>query len=103
MDPSVCPRCEAEFECGLRGGNCWCAGVELDTAVVRDLAKFYDGCLCADCIKTLAETKPARPSVRAFLKAQVLGRHGRQADAPEQAPDGDAPRPAADAAATAPR
>ena len=69
--PAVCPRCRATFGCGVDTGGCWCRDVQLD-AVTRDaFAQYYEGCLCPDCLNALSEARPAVPSVRAFLTAQL--------------------------------
>ena len=31
-NPSACPRCSAEFDCGIDTGACWCAGVTVHAA-----------------------------------------------------------------------
>lgn len=74
---SLCPRCESTFACGVRSGGCWCAGVTLDDAVRADLVQFYKGCLCPDCLALIAEVKPPRPSVRAFLASQLRRKTAR--------------------------
>jgi hypothetical protein len=74
---SLCPRCETTFECGARSGNCWCAEVTLDDAVRADLVRFYEGCLCPACLKFIADVKPPRPSVRAFLASQLRRKAAR--------------------------
>jgi hypothetical protein len=70
-ETSLCPRCESTFECGVLSGGCWCSKAALDDAVRADLVGFYKGCLCPDCLNLIAEVKPPRPSVRAFLASQL--------------------------------
>jgi hypothetical protein len=74
---SLCPRCESTFDCGVLSGSCWCAKVALDDAVRADLVRFYEGCLCSDCLKLIAEVKPPRPSVRSFLASQLRRKTAR--------------------------
>lgn len=76
-ETSLCPRCESTFACGVRSGGCWCAGVTLDDAVRADLVRFYEGCLCPDCLAFIAEVKPPRPSVREFLASQLRRKAAR--------------------------
>jgi hypothetical protein len=76
-ETSLCPRCESAFECGALSGGCWCAESSLDDAVRADLATFYEGCLCPECLKTIADNKPQRPSVRAFLASQLRRKASR--------------------------
>ena len=66
----VCQRCTRPFECGIDTGNCWCREVTLDDTSRAAFAEFYDGCLCRDCL-TAMEDRPAAPSVREFLTAQL--------------------------------
>jgi hypothetical protein len=47
-----CPRCMKSFEC--KAGSillCQCMTVTLDHDEREYIAKAYDGCLCADCMK----------------------------------------------------
>lgn len=67
-DTVLCPRCSAGFECKVREGGCWCAEVTIDDHVRADFARFYDGCLCPDCLKTIEDARPPKPDVWAFLK-----------------------------------
>lgn len=66
-DTVLCPRCSNGFECGVRAERCWCADVTLDTRVRGDLVRFYDGCLCPDCLRTIEDARPPRGSVWRFL------------------------------------
>jgi hypothetical protein len=73
-DTTICSRCSATFGCGARAGGCWCADVMLDDVVRADVARFYGGCLCPSCLGAIEETRPARPSVGAFLKKNLRRR-----------------------------
>jgi hypothetical protein len=70
-DTVLCPRCSGGFQCGVDSGGCWCAGVVLDDVVRKDLSAFYKGCLCPACLQSIEDTRPPRPSVRAFLKKNL--------------------------------
>jgi ribosomal protein L34E len=48
-----CPRCEAEFGCGIATGSCWCAEITLTPERQAQLAAAYDGCLCPACLREL--------------------------------------------------
>ncbi len=71
MSPAVCPRCSEPFECGVQTDACWCRDVELNQSTRKAFAQYYDGCLCPDCLKMLDDSRPAVPSVRAFLASQL--------------------------------
>jgi hypothetical protein len=51
-----CPRCDAEFGCGVATGGCWCAAVALNAEQRAELAAAYDGCLCPACLRELSST-----------------------------------------------
>ena len=68
--PVVCPRCSAPFECGVDTTSCWCREVSLSDGTRAAFAEYYAGCLCRDCL-TAMEDRPATPSVREFLIAQL--------------------------------
>jgi hypothetical protein len=70
-DTVLCPRCSAGFECGARTGDCWCAKVTLDDQVRGDLATFYKGCLCPECLQSIEDGRPPRQNVWAFLKKNL--------------------------------
>ncbi|MDP1850782.1 MAG: cysteine-rich CWC family protein [Solirubrobacteraceae bacterium] len=74
--PAACPRCATPFECGIDTGDCWCREVTLDPATRAAFAEYYEGCLCRDCL-TAMEDRPATPSVRQFLAAQLRRKLGR--------------------------
>ena len=74
--PVVCPRCKEPFGCGIETGACWCTRIEIDARTRAAFAQYYDGCLCLECLHTLEGARPARPSVRAFLAAQLRRRRG---------------------------
>ena len=61
--PGPCPRCGGGFSCGFtrgftcgrdRAAPCPCTGVTLDDATLAGLRRQYSGCLCLDCLRTLA-------------------------------------------------
>jgi len=60
-DASRCPRCGGAFHCGVKDETpCWCAGLTLTPALLAELRRQYSSCLCADCLRTLAQaTAPA--------------------------------------------
>lgn len=70
-DTVLCPRCSSDFECGAQAGGCWCAKVVLDDRVRGDLATFYKGCLCPQCLQSIEDDRPPRPSVWTFLKKNL--------------------------------
>ena len=74
---AVCPRCTAPFECGSDTIDCWCNDVSLSDITRASFAEFYNGCLCRDCLAAMEEGRPATPSVRAFLTAQLKRKYGR--------------------------
>ena len=66
--PGPCPRCGGGFICGFSCGftcgftrgrdgaaPCPCTGVTLDAATLAGLRRQYSGCLCLDCLRTLAQ------------------------------------------------
>jgi len=67
----LCPRCQSGFECNAKNGGCWCAGVALDDTMRADLATFYDGCLCPECLTHIEDNRPRRMGVWAFLKMNL--------------------------------
>ena len=69
--PSVCPRCSKEFGCGIGTGACWCATVDVSDATRAAFAQYYEGCLCRECLESVAAGRPEVPSVRAFLTSQL--------------------------------
>ncbi len=77
--PVVCPRCSNVFECGVDTGSCWCADASVNDITRASLVEFYDGCLCADCLKTLEDARPPVPTVRAFLASQLRLKRRRRA------------------------
>jgi hypothetical protein len=53
-EEKLCPRCGALFEC--RVGDilrCQCAPVPLTAAQADYVRARFEGCLCADCLRTL--------------------------------------------------
>ncbi|KAB7732428.1 hypothetical protein F5984_00235 [Rudanella paleaurantiibacter] len=56
-EPTRCPRCHRPFACRAATiHNCQCAAVPLTPAQRTYIAARYEGCLCADCLRALAET-----------------------------------------------
>jgi hypothetical protein len=50
-----CPRCGGPFHCGAAdAAPCACTTLRLDAALLAELARRYDGCLCLDCLAGLA-------------------------------------------------
>ena len=76
--PVVCPRCSDVFECGVGAGSCWCADIGVNDVTRTSLAQFYDGCLCAACLRSLEDGRPQVPTVRAFLAGQLKLKRGRR-------------------------
>ncbi len=71
----VCSRCSAGFRCDRASARCWCADVTVDDRVRADLARFYDGCLCPDCLRSLEDARPPRPDVWRFLVGNLRRSH----------------------------
>lgn len=67
----LCPRCSAGFGCGAKAGACWCAEVMVSDDVRGDLAGFYDGCLCRECLQLLEDARPPKPNIVEFLKKNL--------------------------------
>ena len=76
--PVICPRCKEPFGCEVASGDCWCGRIEIDPATRAAFAQYYDGCLCSECLHTLEAARPAVPSVRTFLAAQLRRRRRRR-------------------------
>lgn len=70
-DTLLCPRCSSAFDCGRQTGACWCADVMLDDQIRGDIARFYNGCLCPDCLRTVENARPPRPNVWEFLRTNL--------------------------------
>ena len=73
-DMVLCPRCESGFECGMATGDCWCAGVMLDDQIRGDIARFYNGCLCPECLDVIEGARPATQNVWEFLRKNLKRR-----------------------------
>ena len=51
---SRCPRCGANFHCGVGDdAPCACSQVELSPTQRRALALLYPGCLCVACLRAI--------------------------------------------------
>jgi hypothetical protein len=56
-----CPRCGRTFECKLNNPvHCGCAEVELTEDLADELGLAFDDCLCADCLREIANGGPGR-------------------------------------------
>ncbi len=40
----------------------------LDNRIRGDIARFYQGCLCPECLRTLENARPPKPNVWEFLR-----------------------------------
>jgi hypothetical protein len=72
----LCPRCGAGFDCGRDSARCWCAGVTLEDSVRADFARFYEGCLCPDCLRAVEDAREPRPDVWRFLMRNLKRKRG---------------------------
>ncbi|MFT5337503.1 MAG: hypothetical protein ACJAY8_001244 [Sphingobacteriales bacterium] len=52
-----CSKCGANFECTNDGEKCWCAGIEVETEVLKNIYLLHANCLCSSCLKQSAEEK----------------------------------------------
>ena len=43
----------------------------LDDRVRGDMARFYDGCLCPECLRAIEDARPPTPSVWEFLRKNL--------------------------------
>jgi len=58
----TCPRCDADFECKVNNpAHCQCAGIALSTPLVDRLFAHWPDCLCADCLRELADRDKQAP------------------------------------------
>jgi len=73
-DTVLCPRCSAGFQCGIDNGGCWCAQVAVNDITRADLATFYNGCLCPECLHLIEDNRPRPLGVWAFLKMNLKRR-----------------------------
>lgn len=59
----ACPRCGAGFECKLNNPvHCQCAGIALSERLLDRLATDWHDCLCARCLRELAESDRGTPA-----------------------------------------
>jgi Cysteine-rich CWC len=50
-----CPRCGGPFHCGAADATpCACTTLSVAPALLAELARRYDGCLCLPCLAALA-------------------------------------------------
>lgn len=76
-EPKECPRCGRMFVCKVGDiPNCQCMQVDLTRADHEYIARHYDGCLCVQCLATLAQER--RRHVTAEAHAQELVLQGRK-------------------------
>ena len=55
-DASRCPRCGGAFHCGVKDtAPCWCESLTLGATLLAELRRQYSSCLCAECLRTLAQ------------------------------------------------
>ena len=55
-EDKYCPRCQTLFECKVGSINlCQCTTVQLTQEERAYLAKMYDDCLCANCMRALKQ------------------------------------------------
>jgi hypothetical protein len=60
-----CPRCGGAFHCGMHdAAPCACSGVALDGPTLARLRQSYTGCLCLDCLRSLAAGRLTEPQDR---------------------------------------
>lgn len=53
---SRCPRCGGFFKCNHeRIEECHCMTIPLDAAQLEFIEQNYNGCLCHDCLETVAD------------------------------------------------
>lgn len=54
-EPLTCPRCGAQFTCGLALGEarCWCFDLPVKVPLSKKGAK--EGCLCPNCMQTIVD------------------------------------------------
>lgn len=50
MAQKRCSKCGVEFTCCNEQRGCWCETLTLEPAVLKELKKNYDNCLCPDCL-----------------------------------------------------
>jgi hypothetical protein len=54
IEPDICPRCGAEFNCS-KSGKCWCYEIETSVSLLEEIQSKWDKCLCPVCLKELNE------------------------------------------------
>jgi hypothetical protein len=58
-EDKTCPRCGQRFECKLNNPvHCGCADIEIGREALEEIALSYDDCLCAACLREVAEGGP---------------------------------------------
>jgi hypothetical protein len=55
-----CSRCGKVFRCKQEAG-CWCAGVQVERAVLAEIRARFADCLCEPCLRTLAKPTSGQP------------------------------------------
>jgi hypothetical protein len=46
----------------------------VDDVVRGDMARFYDGCLCPTCLRSIEDARPPTPNVWEFLRKNLKRR-----------------------------
>lgn len=66
-----CPRCTTSFECKTGSVlNCQCKAVYLRPDQLDYIARHFDGCLCAQCLESIAqEFNPIKPDLASIENA----------------------------------
>ncbi len=59
----TCPRCGQGFCCGVADCTrpCDCTRVQLSANLQTELRRRYIGCLCLDCLRSIADGPPEGP------------------------------------------
>jgi len=55
LENKTCESCGEEFTCGANAGKCWCFDVELKKEILAEMRENFENCLCANCLKSLAD------------------------------------------------
>lgn len=61
-EPSVCPRCGANFVCMVNDvANCHCSTLIIAAEVREQINSTYNGCLCNGCLRELSQRPQSVP------------------------------------------
>lgn len=75
-EPKTCPRCGAAFDCEIVSpGDCQCSGIQISKELTSHLFKTWGECLCAHCLRELAEAEQRSEDAMA-LGSQLITRSG---------------------------